>query len=71
MRTRKSGTIINISSVAVRNARPNGATYAATKAAIKKLIRVIANGQSKYGIRICNLAPAKLKPRYYSKLNPM
>src|SRR5262249_10255046 len=35
MQERKTGTIINISSVADRNPRPQIATYAATKAAVK------------------------------------
>lgn len=61
MRERKSGTIINISSVADRNARPQIATYAATKAAVKSLSESLRMANAKYGIRICNLAPAKVK----------
>lgn len=60
MRERKTGTIINISSVADRHARPNLATYAATKAAIKSLSESLRMANAKYGIRICNLAPAKI-----------
>ncbi len=60
MRERKSGTIINISSVADRNARPQMPTYAATKAAIKSLSESLRMANAKYGIRICNLAPAKI-----------
>src|SRR5579862_8728816 len=37
MQERKTGTIINVSSVADRNPRPKIATYAATKAAIRSL----------------------------------
>ncbi len=60
MRKRKTGTIINISSVADRNSRPQIATYAATKAAIKSLSESLRMDNAKYGIRICNLAPAKI-----------
>lgn len=60
MRARKSGTIINISSVADRHARPKLATYAASKAAIKSLSESLRAANAKYGIRICNLAPAKI-----------
>lgn len=60
MRERKSGTIINVSSVADRNARPNGATYAATKAAIKSLTESLRMANAKHGVRFCNLAPAKI-----------
>jgi NADP-dependent 3-hydroxy acid dehydrogenase YdfG len=61
MRVRKSGTIINISSVADRNARPLLPTYAATKAAVKSLSESLRVANAKYGIRISNVAPAKIK----------
>lgn len=61
MQQRKIGTIINISSVADRNARPNLPTYAATKAAIKSLSESLRMANAKYGIRVCNIAPAKIK----------
>ncbi len=60
MRERKSGTIINISSIADRVARPQLATYAATKAAVRSLSESLRVANAKYGIRICNLAPAKI-----------
>jgi NADP-dependent 3-hydroxy acid dehydrogenase YdfG len=60
MREKKTGTIINISSVADRNPRPQIATYAATKAAVKSLTESLRMANAKYGIRICNLAPAKI-----------
>ncbi len=60
MRVRKTGTIINISSLADRSARPHIATYAATKAAVKSLTESLRMANAKYGIRICNLAPAKV-----------
>lgn len=61
MRARKFGTIINVSSVADRNVRPNLATYAATKAAVKSLTESLRMANAPYGIRICNIAPAKIK----------
>ncbi|KTD04398.1 short chain dehydrogenase/reductase family oxidoreductase [Legionella geestiana] len=60
MRARTKGTIINISSLADRNPRPGIATYAATKAAVKSLGESLRAANAKYGIRICNLAPAKI-----------
>lgn len=60
MQVRKTGTIINISSLADRNARPNMATYAASKAAIKSLSESLRMANAKHGIRICNVAPAKV-----------
>lgn len=61
MRLRQSGTIINMSSIADRNARPLLATYAATKAAVKSLTESLRMANAKFGIRICNVAPAKIK----------
>lgn len=61
MQSRKGGTIINVSSVADRNVRPLLATYAATKAAVKSLTESLRMANAKYGIRICNVAPAKVK----------
>ena len=60
MRERKTGTILNVSSLADRNARPKFVTYAATKAAVKSLSESLRMANAKYGIRICNLAPAKI-----------
>jgi len=72
MRARKRGTIINTSSVAGRNARPNLAVYAATKAAVKSLTESLRMANAKYGIRICNLAPAKVRtPMLISRTLPV
>lgn len=61
MRQRKTGTIINMSSVGDRSARPLLSTYAATKAAVKNLTESLRVANAKFGIRICNIAPAKIK----------
>ncbi len=60
MREQKCGTIINISSVADRYTRPNISTYAATKAAVRSLTHSLRIDNAKYGIRFCNVAPAKV-----------
>jgi len=61
MRKRQTGTIINISSIADRNSRPQIATYAATKAAIKSLTESLRAANASFNIRICNVAPAKIQ----------
>ena len=61
MQKNKSGTIINISSVADRKSRPTLPVYAATKAAVKSLSESLRASNAKHGIRICNVAPAKIK----------
>jgi NADP-dependent 3-hydroxy acid dehydrogenase YdfG len=60
MRERRHGTIINISSVADRNSRPQLAVYAASKAALKSLSESLRADNAKYGIRVSNVAPAKI-----------
>lgn len=69
MRARKCGTIINISSLADRSSRPQLATYAATKAAIKSLSESLRMANASYGIRVCNLAPAKVLTPMLIKAN--
>lgn len=61
MQKNKSGTIINISSIADRKSRPTLPVYAATKAAVKSLSESLRTANAKHGIRICNVSPAKIK----------
>ncbi len=61
MRNRKVGTIINVSSIADRKTRPNLAVYAASKAAVASLTESLRVENAKYGIRFCNVAPAKIR----------
>lgn len=69
MQSRKSGTIINISSLADRNSRPELATYAATKAAVKSLSESLRMANAKHGIRVCNVAPAKINTPLLNQSN--
>lgn len=69
MQSRQSGTIINISLLADRNARPELATYAATKAAVKSLTESLRMANAKHGVRICNVAPAKIKTQLMVQSN--
>ena len=70
MRKRKRGTIINISSLADRNARPLVPIHAATKAAVKSLSESLRMANAKYGIRLCNVAPAKVQTSMVTKNVP-
>lgn len=67
MRERKQGTIINISSLSDRTSRPNNPVYAATKAAVKSLTESLRMANAKYGIRLCNIAPAKIHSNMWSQ----
>lgn len=61
MRRQPHGAIINISSLADRSIRLNLSVYTASKAAIKSLTGSLRTANASYGIRICNLAPAKIQ----------
>jgi len=61
MHERHHGTIINISSLADRHPRPNLAVYAASKAAVKSLSESLRMANAKFGVRVCHVAPAKIK----------
>ncbi len=71
MQTRKMGTIINISSLSDRTSRPQMATYAATKAAVKSLTESLRMANAQYGIRICNVSPAKILTPLLLAVNPV
>lgn len=58
MRLYKSGTIINISSLADRYPRPLSAVYGASKAYVKSLSDSLRVSEAKYNVRICNISPA-------------
>lgn len=67
MRERKQGTIINISSLSDRTSRPHNPVYAATKAAVKSLTESLRMANANYGIRFCNIAPAKIHSSMWSQ----
>jgi|TARA_B110000977_G_scaffold192921_1_gene267157 NAD(P)-dependent dehydrogenase (short-subunit alcohol dehydrogenase family) len=61
MRTQKSGSIINIASLAAIYGMPYAADYASSKAAVLGLTRVIAREVGKDGIRVNSVAPSMVR----------
>ena len=61
MRKQKSGSIINISSLAALYGMPYAADYAASKSAVLGLTRVIARELGKDNIRVNSVAPSMVK----------
>jgi NADP-dependent 3-hydroxy acid dehydrogenase YdfG len=61
MSQRRSGTIINISSVSDRKTAPVAVTYTATKFAVRALSESLREAEGRNGVRIINIAPAYIK----------
>lgn len=64
MLTKKSGTIINIGSVAGRWAYPGGATYCASKAAVVSITEALRQEISGSGVRVCNIEPGLVETEF-------
>ncbi|MEY4936623.1 MAG: hypothetical protein RIS64_2982 [Bacteroidota bacterium] len=61
---RKTGHIINISSVAGKWTYPNGAVYCASKAAVEALSEGMRHDLTQYGIKITNIAPGAVETEF-------
>ena len=57
MTRQKSGSIINISSVAGQDANPTNCTYGSSKSAINSFSRILASEIGRLGIRVNVVAP--------------
>ncbi|MDY0277429.1 MAG: SDR family NAD(P)-dependent oxidoreductase, partial [Acholeplasma sp.] len=64
MRERKSGKIVNLSSVASEFSIPFQAFYSSSKAAIKTFTEALNNEVSPYGIRACAILPGDIKSNF-------
>lgn len=58
MMRQKSGSVINMSSVAAINVRPGNSVYGVSKAAIKSWTAVLGAEMAQYGIRVNAIAPS-------------
>lgn len=64
MITQKSGHIINIGSVAGREAYPNGNVYCASKHAVDALNSSMRMDLNKYGIKVSQVAPGLVETEF-------
>lgn len=60
MRSQKSGTIINVASVAAKQGFPNWAAYCASKFALLGLTQAIASEEQPHGIKIMSICPGSV-----------
>lgn len=64
MLPRKSGHIVNISSIAGKQAYGNGATYCASKWAVEALSKGMRIDLLPYGIKVSNVAPGAVETEF-------
>lgn len=64
MRTRRSGHIVNLGSVAGRWTYPGGAVYCASKAAVKSLSEGLRMDVAGSGIRVTNIEPGMVETEF-------
>ena len=69
MRTKKSGTIINVSSTASFQPIPFMATYGATKAFVTSFSEALAEENRPFGIKILALCPGPTETNFFAASN--
>ena len=67
MKKRKSGSIINITSINAELGFPRNPSYVASKGGLKMIGKALAKDWGKFGIRINNLGPGYIKTDMTSK----
>lgn len=65
MRQRKSGTVINVASMAAFQPIPFMATYAATKAFVRSFTQAIAEENQPFGVRVMVLFPGATETNFF------
>ena len=60
MRSQKSGTIINVASIAGKQGFPNWGAYCASKFALLGLTQAIAAEEQPYGIKVMSISPGSV-----------
>src|SRR5271155_371046 len=68
MIARRSGTIVNISSIGDRAAGPDGEVYHACKAAVRSLGMSLQKGEAANNVRVINVAPGFVKTNIHAEM---
>jgi NADP-dependent 3-hydroxy acid dehydrogenase YdfG len=66
----RSGTILNLSSIASRRALPGSAVYTATKAGLEAFSRVLAEELRPHGVRVGVLVPGAVDTPIWDTMGP-
>lgn len=68
MSRRRSGTIVNISSVSDRKTGPVAVTYTATKHALRAVSESLREAEGRNGVRVINVAPGYVKTNIHATM---
>ena len=68
MSSRKTGTIINISSIADRKPYPQAVTYHAAKHAVRSIAESLQMAEAKNNVRVMNIAPGLIKTNIHENM---
>ena len=66
MKQRRTGSIINISSIAGRKSFPNHAAYVGTKFAVSSITENVREEVAEYGVRVMNISPGAVETELLS-----
>lgn len=66
MKERRSGSIINISSIAGRKSFPNHAAYVGTKFAVSSITENVREEVAEFGVRVMNISPGAVETELLS-----
>jgi NADP-dependent 3-hydroxy acid dehydrogenase YdfG len=69
MKARRSGTIINISSISDRKTAPVALAYTASKFAVRAFGESLREAEAKNGIRVINIAPGYIRTNIHSGMH--